>query len=372
MTAAPNERPSIYGLPAIDCDVHIAVPSMQTLTPWFDGYWREAFETRGIDRTSFNLTGDAPDAPLAARPDWRPAAGKPGTSLDLLQAAALDGFGSSLAIANCIFGAVALHHADMAAVMCSAVNDWVRAHWLDREPRLRASILVPQTSPEHAVAEIERLAGDRRFVQVLMLSGARELLGKRVHWPIYEAAQRHGLPIGVHAGSLYHHPPATAFGSFQAEDYVAHAFAFESQVLSLIAEGVFQKFPDLKVVLLESGVTWLPAALWRMNKTWRGVRAETPWVKRPPADIARDHIRLTIQPFDAPDPAQTLLRWVEQMDGADMLLFSSDFPHWHYEGEAALPAPLPPALARQILYDNPLATYGRLAGETAAVREGAS
>ena len=74
----------------------------------------------------------------------------------------------------------------------------------------------------------------------------------------------------------------------------------QAQVLSLVLEGVFRKFPGLKVVLMESGVSWLPACMWRANKTWKGVRVEVPWVDRPPADIIRHHFRLTIQPFDAP------------------------------------------------------------------------
>ncbi|MGE3246960.1 MAG: amidohydrolase family protein [Beijerinckiaceae bacterium] len=362
--AAPALKPSLFGPPAIDCDVHIAVPSTRALLPYLDAYWYDSFVDRAIDRTSFNLTGDSPDAPVAARPDWRPKDARPGSSLEMLQTKALDTFGSSAAIANCIFGGVALHSADLVAVMCSAVNDYVREQWLDRESRLRASILVPQASPEHAVAEIERLAGDSRFVQVLMLAGNKQLLGQRAHWPIYEAAQRHKMPIGVHAGSLYHHPVAHAFGSYQVEDYVAQSFAFESQVLSIVSEGVFSKFPDLKFVFLESGVTWLPACLWRFNKTWRGTRKETPWLKRLPADVVRDHIRLTIQPFDAPDPHAMLQNFVEQMGTQDMLLFSTDFPHYHFEGEDALPAPHDSQLARRILCDNPLATYTRL--ETAA------
>ena len=80
---------------------------------------------------------------------------------------------------------------------------------------------------------------------------------------------------------------------------MAQSAAFESQLLSLVAEGVFAKFPGLKVVLSKSGFTWLPPFLWRANKTWRGVRAEMPWVKRPPAEIIREHVRLTIQPVDA-------------------------------------------------------------------------
>ena len=57
-----------------------------------------------------------------------------------------------------------------------------------------------------AVEEIERCAADQRFVQVLMLVMGDMPLGKRHYWPIYAAAERHGLPIGIHAGSSYRHP----------------------------------------------------------------------------------------------------------------------------------------------------------------------
>lgn len=352
-------RPGVFGHPAIDCDVHVAVPSTQALMPYLDAYWYDSFMARGMNRTSYTLTGDAPNAPLAARPDWRPKDGRPGSDVGLLRNM-LDTFGSTAAIANCIFGGVALHSEDTAAVMCKAANDFVADQWLDKEPRLRASILIPLNSIELAVEEIERRADDKRFVQVVMLVMGQDLLGKRKHWPIYEAARRHGLPIAVHAGSLYHHPPMAGWGSFAYEDYVAQAFSFENQVLSLVAEGVFQKFPELKFVFSESGVTWLPACLWRFNKTWRGVRPEIPWVKRIPADIVRDNIRLTLQPFDAHDPRRELQRWVEQMRSDRMLLFSTDFPHWHFEGTDALPADVSSPLARRILFDNPLETYPRL------------
>ncbi len=329
--------------------------------PYLDAYWRQQFVTRGIDRLSWNLTSDPPGAPISGRPDWRPATGKPGTSLPLLREKALDGFGVELAIANCIYGGAALHSEDMASVVCSAMNDWIAKEWLDAEPRLRASIVVPMNNPELAAQEIERCASDNRFAQVSMLVAQGEPLGKRRHWPIYAAAEKHGLPVCLHAGSLYHHPMTTnGYGSYFLEDYVAQAFAFESAVLSLVSEGVFAKYPALKIVFAESGVTWLPAALWRFNKTWRGVRAEIPWVKRPPMDIVRDNIRLTLQPFDEPDGAGRLERFCEQMKSDRMVLFSSDFPHWHYEGTDALPISPKSGLARRILYDNPRETFPRL------------
>ena len=169
------------------------------------------------------------------------------------------------------------------------------------------------------------------------------------------------MPIGVHAGSLYHHPMmANGYGSYFLEDYVAQAFAFESATLSLISEGVFAKFPDLKVVFQESGVTWLPACLWRFSKTWRGVRAEIPWVKKSPRDVARDNIRLTTQPFDAPEGARRMERFCDMLESDRMLLFSTDYPHWHYEGTDALPLDPKSALARRVLRDNAREAFPRL------------
>ena len=66
-------------------------------------------------------------------------------------------------------------------------------------------------------------------------------------------------------------------------------------------------------MLLESGVTWLPAYLWRLAKFWWGLRFEVPWVDRPPHEIIREQVRLTIQPLDAPTDAGVISRIVEHL-----------------------------------------------------------
>jgi predicted TIM-barrel fold metal-dependent hydrolase len=356
----PAEDGVTARLHTIDCDVHINVPNMQALLPHLDDFWRASVVDRGLN--SLESASYPPNAPITARPEWRGPAGAPPDTLDMLRSQALDRWGPGIAIGNCLYGVQLLFSEDMAAAFAKAVNDWVAKEWLDREPRLRASIVVPMQNTDHAVAEIERCAGDRRFVQVLVLAMGEAPLGRRQYWPVYEAAERHGLPLGIHAGSSYRHP-VTSLGwpSNYIEDYCAQSQGFQSQVASLVCEGVFAKFPGLKVVLLESGITWLPPFLWRLSKFWRGVRAEVPWVDRSPCDIVREHVRLTIQPFDGPDDPTLVARLIDQLRSDDMLLFSSDFPHWQFDGDDVIPAGIPEKLHRKIRLDNPLATYGRLA-----------
>jgi predicted TIM-barrel fold metal-dependent hydrolase len=343
----------------IDCDVHPNVPSLKALLPYLDEHWQDIVVARGMDE--LNSISYPAGSPLTARADWRPEQGKPAATLEQVRRDYLDPFGVATAICNPLYGVQLLFSDDMAAAFARAVNRWMAAEWLDREPRLRASIVVPPQNVELAVDEIERCAADPRFVQVLLLASGDAPLGKRHYHPIYAAAERHGLPIGIHAGSSYHNPPtAVGWPSYYTEDYVAQAQAFQTQLTSLICEGVFTRYPALKIVLLESGWTWLPAHLWRLTKYWRGLRMEIPWVDRAPDEIVRSNVRLSLQPTDAPPTAAGLARIVDHLQSDALLLFSTDFPHWQFDGTEAVPAGLPPELVRKICVDNPRATYTRL------------
>ncbi len=356
----PTSPETGAGLPGgIDCDVHPALPGMATLLPYLEPYWQEQVTVRGIDGldlSSFPLPMEA-----HGRSDWREAGAKPGSSLARLRADALDGFGSALAVCNPLYGTLAVHNEHFAAAVARAINQWIAEEWLDHEPRLRASITVAAQHAEYAVDEIERRAGDPRFVQVLLLAQMDAPIGNRRYWPIYAAAERHGLAIGVHAGSTFRHAiTSNGWPSYHLEDYVAQAQSFQANLLSLVHEGVFAKYPGVKFVLLESGFTWLPTFLWRANKTWRGVRTEVPWVDRPPAAIIRDHVCVTLQPTDAPPTGADMARVLDMLGSDDMLLFSTDYPHRQFDGTDAWPAGFSDALKRRVLVDNPCRAYPRL------------
>jgi predicted TIM-barrel fold metal-dependent hydrolase len=343
---------------AIDCDVHPALPGLSALLPYLNAYWREQVTVRGIG--GLDLASYPPAIAANGRPDWRTAGQKPGTDLDTLRRV-LDAFGSQAAICNPLYGVQAIYNDHFATALARAMNDWISAEWLDKDDRLRASIIVAPQNPELAAEEIERHAADPRFVQVMLLAMGDAPLGKRQHWPIFQAAEHHRLPIGIHAGSIARHAiTSNGWPSYYLEDYAVQSQAFQAQLLSLVHEGVFAKFPALTVVLIEAGFTWLPAFLWRANKTWRGVRAEVPWVDQAPSELVRTHVRITLQPTDTPHDAETMQAVMEQIGCDDLLLFSTDYPHWHFDGTEAFPPGFPAKLRQRVLRDNPLNTYPRL------------
>ncbi|WP_246225802.1 amidohydrolase family protein [Chelativorans xinjiangense] len=351
----PSRRPL-----RIDADFHLPQAEVGDLLPFLDEYWQMQVTDRELPSMPFRLTSYPANAPLTRNPDFE--------GLDV--PAALDRFGTGIAIASMLHGVVALHNPHMRAALLSAVNDYVAATWLDAEPRLRGSIYVSGEDPAASVAEIERLSGDRRFVQVLMLAMQEIHHGNRHYWPIYEACQKHGLTLAIHAGGLYRIPPSVSgWPSYQFEDYVMQSMAFENILTGFLGEGVFQKFPDLHVVFLESGFAWLPTTIWRNDKTWRGVRQEVPWLDRKPSEVMAGRVFLSLQPADPPG-ADELRQTLKHIGSTDMLLYSTDYPHRQFTGDEPLPAGLPEEALPGILVANALRAYPRLADDP-AVRQAA-
>jgi len=153
------------------------------------------------------------------------------------------------------------------------MNDWQAHEFVEPEPRLRASILIPQDDPEAALREIDKRAGDWRFCQIQLGSKSSEPIGRKRYWPIFAAAEEAGMSIGLHIGGTQSSAPsASGWPQFYIEDHHDLSHSMQNQATSLILEGVFEKFPKLKIVLIEGGFAWVPQLGWRLDKHWAKMR----------------------------------------------------------------------------------------------------
>jgi uncharacterized protein len=248
---------------------------------------------------------------------------------------------------------------ELCAALCAATNEWQVAEWTSKDSRLKASVVVPYESADVSAAEIRKWAGHKDFVQVLVLSRTGEPLGNRRYWPIYQAAAEAGLPVAVHAFG-YGGGPITSTGwpSHYVEEMASHAQSSMAGLASLVIEGVFERFPKLKVAMVEAGFAWAPAFAWRLDKTWKALRAETPHLKRLPSEYLREHVWWTTQPMEEPEPRSHVLDTIGWM-GWDRLLFATDYPHWDFDDPAqALPLPISEDQRRLFFRENAFALYG--------------
>ena len=134
---------------------------------------------------------------------------------------------------------------------------------------------------------------------------------------------------------------------------------YQSHILSLVVSGVFERHPELRFVMAESGWTWLPAWLWRMDQEWRAFQREVPWMIGPPSAYVRRHFRFTIQPTDAPPDDHQLLDVYSQLGSDELLMFSSDHPHRYGDGAERLLAALEPGQRERVRWANAAGLYGR-------------
>jgi predicted TIM-barrel fold metal-dependent hydrolase len=314
----------------VDCDVHCAPASIDELLRYFDEYWREYVADAGV-QLSPTLNGAYPAGA-------RTSGGPPPASASTLADRLLDRDGTRYAILNCLSAFDTSRNAYFEAALAKALNDWLRAEWLDVDERLLASLVVPTLDVEAAAEEIERVGADRRFVQVLLPVRSDARYGQRRYHPIYEAAERHGLAIGLHAwGRAGTAPTGSGFTHYYVEDYLSNSqLIVQAQLTSLVSEGVFDRFPSLRVALMECGFSWLPFLLWRLDKDWKAVWREVPWLKSKPSDYVYRHFRATTQPAQLPaDPVQRADA-AELIRARDFLIFASDYPHDHGDGGEAL------------------------------------
>ena len=357
--SAPEARERPQKLAVIDADIHVSMPEDGTMERFLPPAWREHHRTIGLRG---HLGSAYPRiVPNAARHDaWPPTGGPPGSDLDFLRRQLLDEWEIDYGIMTPLTGAGGQVNLEYSAALCRAVNDWQLADWIEPEPRMRGSIVVPYEDGELAAAEVDRMGGHPGFLQLLVLVRTREPLGHRKYWKMYEAAARHDLPVAIHFGGAGGGPITGAgWPSHYVEDHGGMPQAFQPQVASFVYEGVFERFPTLKVVLIEGGFAWLAPLMWRLDHCWKRMGGELARLRRPPSEYVREHFWLTTQPMEEPpDPAyfEQMLEW---MDMGGRLMFATDYPHWDFDSPAqALPPRLDRELRRAILSGNARRLYG--------------
>jgi predicted TIM-barrel fold metal-dependent hydrolase len=330
------ERTVSQKLAVIDCDIHPVQRSNADLYPFLSKRWREHMDSFG-GHVRQGLSSQLPYPRMMAngqRADAYPSnGGPPGCDLELMQGQHLDANGVEIGmLVSLSRGGMEERNLDYAAALSTAANDWQRDCWVKPEPRLRAGIVITAEDAAAAVAEIERRAGDASFVQVIVSPRAEEPLGRRRYWPIYEAAQAADLPIGLHPSGFSGGHPTTGAGypTYYMQEHYAFETGMQSMLVSLVLEGVFDRFPRLKIAMIESGFAWVPAVCWRMDKHWQRMRAEVPHVKHPPSEYVREHFWFATQPIEEPENPQHLAEVIDWI-GWDRLMFSSDYPHWDFD-----------------------------------------
>jgi predicted TIM-barrel fold metal-dependent hydrolase len=349
----------------VDADVH-NFPMMDQIKAHLPQRWREYLEAFGL-RTGGGEQGVIRARWMGSRNDsWPPSGKPPGADPDFMHEQLLDAFDVDFAILNNSMG-----HAqaivgggaplDFTAALMSAGNAWVADEWLG-DDRVYTTLLVPYENGPAAVQEIERWADHPRVLQVGVPVRTQHPIGHPKDWDLIEACVHRDLPLVFHVG-YGNNGPLTGAGwpSFYYEDHVNFPQALMSQLASLVCEGVFDRWPTLKIVFQETGWSWVPPFLWRFDRAYGQLRQEIPALQRKPSEYVMDHVWYTTQPWEEGEREEQFWQALEMFGRPEKLLFASDYPHWDFDSPAETMRVIrDEGLRRQIMGENALALYTRL------------
>ncbi|MFN8217861.1 MAG: amidohydrolase family protein [Solirubrobacterales bacterium] len=369
-TTIESERDEVVGGPGridglIDCDVHPVIGDVSVLRPHMSA--RAARRAFGADVPVYSRDPNRiPHPSSGLRLDaLTPSGGPPGSDPAFAVEQWIDPCGIAAAVLIPVQAGLVIPWGDEAAgsEFLAAMNTFLLDEWTGLDSRLRSVISISPYDVDGAIAEIERLAEVPGIAGVFIPAGAVPLGSSRM-FGVYEIAEHHGLPILLHptgAEANFAEAPRIAGGSPDTypERHAMLAQPGQQIFTSMIFGGVFDRFPGLKLVLVEYGVTWAGPLLWRMERAYDQGDGELAGIKRRPSEYLDDNVRFTTQPLDEPPNREMLWTMLDMMHAERTLMFSSDYPHWDTDDPTTiLSSRLPERLRRPIATDNAIECFG--------------
>jgi predicted TIM-barrel fold metal-dependent hydrolase len=205
-------------------------------------------------------------------------------------------------------------------------NDWLIGYCSAMPDRLVGIAMISLYDVDRAVAELSRCkAAGLRGAMIWLRPPTSRAFTRSDADPFWAAAQEMGMPVSLHIltdhGVTRRRVEANPQGIERHRTNVMMEHEIEQSLFDLVFSGVLHRFPDLKLVSVESEYHWLASLMVRMDKGYERYRRDIPLtLTMRPSDYVRRQVRATFF-NDALGPLT--LPYL----GCDLLMWSSDYPH---------------------------------------------
>jgi predicted TIM-barrel fold metal-dependent hydrolase len=206
-----------------------------------------------------------------------------------------------------------------------AENEWLASEIQAVAPdRLVPAALMPMLEVDDAVAELQHAADIGLHLVSLPTGnppGTEDYNGPS--WdPLWAAAEESGMVVAFHIGTDGGDQAARFGGRGGAIlNYVETGYGGQYAAMKLVAAGVFERHPNLKVLISEGGVTWVPAVGDRMNEAYR---QHGMFVRPQLAKLPKEYLYRNVYASFQHDESAPAAMWAM---GYRNLLWGSDYPH---------------------------------------------
>jgi predicted TIM-barrel fold metal-dependent hydrolase len=255
---------------------------------------------------------------------------------------------------------------DLQHACVRAYNEWMLEFCDGSGGRLIPQAIMPACGTERAIEELEWAIANGHHGAILSAFPNGSLDHKPEDDRFFGIAQEAGFPVAVHIGSFSARNTSQPSGEWNTLQFIGLAIAPRcgggviETTLSLIFSGIFEKFPRLKMLLVESNISWIPGLLEQsddMFQRYRWFTGAVDEMRTMPSRIFHRNFWVTFM-LDAAG-----LEMRHHMN-LDHLMFSTDYPHSATDWPATrvtidkLFRGMPRAQVRRMLRDNAVELYG--------------
>lgn len=222
-----------------------------------------------------------------------------------------------------------------------AYNDYVLDNIIDVDRGVYASVVLPRWNPQACVEELDRVGDERGIIAAYSFwSFDSYLWGSIQYDPVFEKLTSLDLPLALHIG-----PTENRYDTYSdsMRTYVevmcaSRPHAMILNVINMIMTGVFDKFPDLEIIIQEGGVNWIPYLAHRSDEVyvtssedvWLSERMremDERYLDKMPSEYLFENIFVTTQPISLPDRSDDVKAALKLCHASEMFMFSTDWPH---------------------------------------------
>ncbi|GAA2976123.1 amidohydrolase family protein [Microbacterium terrae] len=343
--------------PRVDASVHVFFSSDRELRD----YLGEPWASRGFP--TYNTTYTAPHGGRFLRDSQSQPGLHAGSDPEFVGREVIDQRGFDFAVLHPMsVGMLPDWHLESAIL--EATNRMLVERWLDSgtyAENFRGTIRVNPNDIESAVREIRRWGSHPKVVQIGLPMQTQAPYGRPQYAPIWRAAVEAGLPVAIHweMGAGITHPPTPNGVAHTYQQLVGfQPLTFVYHLMNMIVEGVFEQFPDLRVVFADGAADMLTPMIWRMDTFGRPHLEQTPWSPRMPSDYLPGHVWFVNGMLDGPGDVDYASEWLRMTGKEDMLMFGSSYPDWQTATVDALPSAWTTEQQDKVMWRNAASLYG--------------
>lgn len=230
--------------------------------------------------------------------------------------------------------------------ICSAYNDFLLEEVTSADDSIKGLAIMPQWDPDAMVDELERIGNEEDIVGAYGWNSVWSMLGDQAYDDVYETLVDLDLPWMLHgAGGAWwdrFDPIGDGFRSWNEVWGIVTPSLAMIQASNMVLTGVFDTFPDLKMVIAEAGVTWLPFVARRLDDFYqihsedlklaeRYLDEGKDYLDRLPSEYLFDNFYFATQPINLPKQTKNLEAVLDMCHARDTFVFSSDWPHCTFD-----------------------------------------